>query len=274
MNSATGKRIRLGRLLSSDTNRGLIIAYSHGLLLGPQMGMRTVREMEATIDACRAADGIMISPGMVDRLAARFVGRGKPSLVVHLDWSNFSRRVLPYPQGSQVSLAAVEEVAAAGADAVMSYLLLGFEDARAEALEIERNARLARACERSGLVLMIEPRYAGERIHSARKTETAIMQLYCRISAEVGADLVKVIWPGSSEAMNALAESCPAPLLVAGGERNASKEGEVFDVARCAINAGASGLVFGRKVYQAPNPGKIVAKLREIVDLPGDRQPD
>ena len=175
---------------------------------------------------------------------------------------------------SQVSLAAVEEVAAAGADAVMSYLLLGFEDARAEALEIERNARLARACERSGLVLMIEPRYAGERIHSARKTETAIMQLYCRISAEVGADLVKVIWPGSSEAMNALAESCPAPLLVAGGERNASKEGEVFDVARCAINAGASGLVFGRKVYQAPNPGKIVAKLREIVDLPGDRQPD
>ena len=83
--------------------------------------------------------------------------------MVHLDWSNFSRPVLPYEQGSQASIAVIDDVAAAGADAVMTYLMVGDDDPRREAEEIDRNAKTSRACERAGLVHMVEPRHSLER---------------------------------------------------------------------------------------------------------------
>jgi class I fructose-bisphosphate aldolase len=265
MDSGTGKRIRLGRLFDSESGRGIILAYSHGLLLGPQLGQRTLEDMATTIKACASAEAIMISPGLIPHLEFGFVGRDRPSLVVHLDWTNFSRKVLPYEEGTQVSIAAVEEVAAAGADAVMSYLLLGFDAPDREAVEIDRNARLARVCDRLGIALMIEPRYAQESRHPDRKLDLAVMQLYCRIAAEVGADLVKVVWPGSVAAMREIVDTCPAPVLVAGGAHNREDPDAAFRIARDAVAGGARGLVFGRNIYQSADPGKTLMLLREIM---------
>ena len=47
----------------------------------------------------------------------------------------------------------IEDVLAAGADAVMTYLYMGYEDPEREKLEIGQNARLARACERWGVAM-------------------------------------------------------------------------------------------------------------------------
>ena len=111
---------------------------------------------------------------------------------------------------------------AAGADAVMTYLYVGYEDPEREKMEVERNARLARACEKWGLAVMIEPRSARERTNAEDKT-TRLLAMYCRISAEIGADIVKCIYPGNVEALRTVVEGCPAPLLVAGGARRKTR---------------------------------------------------
>jgi len=271
MDSRTGKRIRMGRLVNDLSGRTIVVAYSHGLILGPQPGLRTVAEMRAMVDHCRLADGLMVSPGMVRSLEHAFVGRTRPSLVVHLDWTNFSRGVLPYEQGSQVAVASIEEVAAAGADAVMTYLLLGDDDPRREADEIDRNARVARACERLGLVHMIEPRHSLERRNPERKLEPAIMQLSCRMAAEIGADLVKCVWSGSTESMRSIVESCPVPVLVAGGARDEREPDRGMAIARDAVAAGCAGIVFGRTIYQSADPAATLDELRRIVHARIDR---
>jgi class I fructose-bisphosphate aldolase len=260
----TGKRIRLGRLFGPD-GKTIIVAYSHGLLLGPLPGMQSKTEMVRTVESLCAADGIMISPGMVLPLENAFVGQGRPSLVIHLDWTNFSRGILPYEQGVQVSIASIEEVAAAGADAVMTYLLVGNDDPELEAREIARNAAVARACERAGIVHMIEPRSSQERRAPASRTDLEIMRLYTRIAAEIGADIVKCIWSGSVESMTAIVEACPAPILVAGGARTADP-GEAVVLARQAASVGCSGLVFGRNVYQADDPPGMLRALRHALE--------
>jgi class I fructose-bisphosphate aldolase len=259
VDSRTGKSIRLGRLIDEQSGRTIIVAYSHGLLLGPLPGMRTVTEMEALTDACRSAEGIMVSPGMIRALEQSFIGRTRPSLVVHLDWTNFSRSVVPYEQGSQASAARIEEVAAAGADAVMTYLILGDDNPHREAEEIERNARTARDCERMGLVHMIEPRHALERRSPERKLDPAIMR------AELGADLVKCIWPGSVDAMQEITATCPVPVLVAGGARLDDDPDRGLLIAKAAMDGGARGLVFGRSIYQSPDPGATLRSLRRVV---------
>lgn len=271
MDTRTGKKIRLGRLFGTH-GRSLIVAYSHGVLMGPLPGMATGQEMERFAAAMGEADGLMVTPGMVTRLEAAFVGRQAPALVIHLDWQNFSRRTLPVREGLCAPLAEIEQVVASAADAVMTYLFVGHEDPRDEREEIARNARLARDCERWGLPLMIEPRSAREKQHAEDKSDPAIMAMYCRISAEIGADLVKCIDPGDAGTLEQIIDGCPAPVLVAGGARKERLE-DGIDAAARALRAGAAGLVFGRNIYQADDPAAALSAFRRVVDETPAREP-
>ena len=125
----------------------------------------------------------------------------------------------------------------------------------------ERRA-LARDCERVGMVLMIEPRLAMEKSRPDIRVDPAIMKLYCRISAEVGADIVKCIWSESVETMRDIAATCPVPVLMAGGPKK-DTVAEAIKMAQQAMEAGCQGLVFGRNVYQSPDPASVLAALRE-----------
>jgi class I fructose-bisphosphate aldolase len=264
VDSRTGKKIRLGRLFRQESGRTLILAYSHGVLMGPQPGMSGLAEMRQVAMSLGKADGLMVAPGMVSKLEAAFIGRDRPALVVQLDYQSFSRRVLSYTEGAAVEMGEIADVLAAGADGVMTYLYVGFEDPEREKLEISRNARLARACERWGVALMIEPRSARERTHPEDKTDTQVLSLYCRVAAEIGADLVKCIYPGSADALREIIAGCPAPLLLAGGARSNTPEG-AYRQAQEAIQAGAAGLVFGRNIFQADDPTVELDRYLRIV---------
>lgn len=265
MDARTGKKIRMGRLFNQQSQRSIIVAYSHGVLMGPQPGMQTLAEMAANTHALRAADGIMITPGVTTSLEDAFIGRDRPSLVIHMDWQSFGRDVLaPRRDGTVTSLATVEDVAATGADALMSYLYLGQEDPHLERMEIERNAHLARACDRLGLVLIIEPRSAREKTQPEEETRPEVLATYCRIAAEIGADLIKCVWPGSAERFAPVAKTCLAPVLMAGG-RHLDHARDALQLAYDAVQAGAAGLVFGRNIYQAENTERMLAALRSVV---------
>lgn len=264
MDSRTGKKIRMGRLFDQASGRALIVAYSHGVLMGPRPGMRSLQEMQRLAAAMQNADGLMVTPGMLPALEAAFIGRDHPSLILHLDYQNFSRTILPYSQGATAALAEIEEVVAAGADAVMTYLYLGYDDPQHEKMEIERNARTARLCEKWGLLLMIEPRSAREAAHPEDKSDPQLLAMYCRIAAEIGADLVKCIYPGSTAAMAQVIDGCPAPVLVAGGSKADSPQA-AYQRAQGAIAAGAAGLVFGRNIYERPDPAQELERYRQIV---------
>jgi class I fructose-bisphosphate aldolase len=254
------------------SGRYLIVAYSHGVLMGPAAGMETLDQMRAFATGIRGIEGLMIAPGLLPALEMAFVGRDRPSLVIHLDWQNFSRSVLPPAYGVSAQLATIERVIAAGADAVMTYLFLGHEDPREEREEIARNASIVNECARLGLPVMIEPRSAREKTIPGDKEDVDVMSTYCRIAAEIGADLVKCIYPGSTEKMARIAETCTAPVLVAGGARRESP-GAALEVATSAMAAGARGLVFGRNVYQASDPQAVVDALGRVVHRPSEQVP-
>lgn len=264
MDARIGKKIRAGRLFNQKSGRSLIVAYSHGVLMGPGPGMETLVEIQRMAEAVREADGLMVTPGMLRYVEDAFVGRDRPSLVIHLDYQSFSRSIRPYEQGATVEMAQIEEVVAAGADAVMTYLYIAYDDPEREKMEIARNARLARACERWGVLLMIEPRSAREATDPGDKTDSQLLAMYCRIAAEIGADIVKCIYAGTTEKMAEVISGCPAPVLVAGGARAAEPQ-QAFQQAASAIEAGAAGLVFGRNIYQSADPAAAVARYRQII---------
>jgi fructose-bisphosphate aldolase, class I len=269
MDARTGKLIRTGRLFDPASARAIVVALSHGVLLGPSAGMESLARLRATSAALIAADALMVAPGLVESLEDVFVGRDRPALIVHADWQNASRSVF---RGEGPALTAVgaattataDEAAAAGAIAVMTFLYAGFDDPALERDEVARNAVMARACERVGILHMIEPRSARERTRPAERHDPVVGAYLARLAAEIGADIVKVIHPGSREALAQVVDGCPAPVLLAGGsEAEDPERGDAL--AADAVATGCRGLVFGRAIVRADDPAATLARFRAIV---------
>lgn len=276
MDSRTGKKIRLGRIFDQQSGNCLIVAYSHGVIMGPLSGMRSLDEMKRATMAMANVDGLMIAPGTVTQLEDAFIGKQRPALFIHFDYQSYVRKVLPYPVGATVELGTVESALTAGADAIMSYQYIGHEDPEIEKLEIQRNARIARECDRLGMVYMIEGLSARENTHPETKHDASVIALSARIAADLGADIVKIQPPATAdspinlEAVAEIAETCPVPLLLAGGAKCATKE-MAYEIAEQSMRAGARGLVFGRNIFEADDIDAEVNRYRQIVH--GTAQP-
>ncbi|MFJ8752441.1 class I fructose-bisphosphate aldolase [Streptomyces sp. NPDC102441] len=268
MDARTGKKIRLGRLVRPASGRAVVVAASHGVTSGPPAGLRSTAEIRSVFSKLTTADGVMVTPGMVPLLEDTFTGRDKPGLILHLDWKNHARGIYTpgadgRGEGVLAQLADLEAVAAAGVDAVMTYLYLGQRDTRLERAEVERNARIARDCERLGLGLIIEPRSALEG-DDPDALSAKVMSMYCRISADIGADLVKALWPGSPEAFAEVTESCYVPILLAGG-KGGDDPLDTLALAHDAVTAGGGGVMFGRRVFRAEQPERVLSALHAVV---------
>lgn len=276
MDARTGKRIRAGQLFDPVSGRAIVVALSHGVLLGPAPGFAPLEQLRRTALSLCAADALMVAPGLVAPLEDAFVGRDRPALVVHADWQSASRSVFRSVTEADAgagaanarvaaeTTATAEEAAAAGAVAVMTFLFAGFDDPALERDEIRRAAQMARACERAGILHIIEPRSAGERARPSDRTDPRIGAYLARIAAEIGADIVKVVYPGSREALAEVVAGCPAPVLLAGGrEAEDPERGE--ELAADAIATGCRGLVFGRAIVRAADPAAALARYRVIV---------
>ena len=67
-----------------------------------------------------------------------------------------------------------------------------------------------------------------------------------------------------ADARSSLLEASFAPVLVLGGSLQADPVA-ALKLAADAIQSGARGVVFGRNVFQAPDPERMVAALCEVV---------
>lgn len=270
MDSRTGKKIRLGRILDPRSGRTIVVAASHGVLTGAPRGLKKVQDMRMAFGQMVGANGIMVAPGSVEKVEDSFVGRERPSLIVHIDWKSFGRKLFvpgegSISEGTTAQLATIDEVAAAGADAIMSYLYVGQNDNELERREIERNARLAADCSRLGIGFIIEPRAALDYRDNSQVSNPELLSWYCRMSAEIGADIVKCIWPGSTDAYREIVGNTTVPVVLAGGSAGDDRILETMERAYATVEAGGAGVMFGRRIYSSASPSAVLAGLRAII---------
>jgi DhnA family fructose-bisphosphate aldolase class Ia len=84
-----------------------------------------------------------------------------------------------------------------------------------------------------------------------------------RIGMELGADIIKTNYCGNIEAFKQVLATVRLPTLIAGGPSEG--EHDTLRIAQDAIQAGAAGVAFGRRVWQADDPESLVRRLREVV---------
>ena len=110
------------------------------------------------------------------------------------------------------------------------------------------------------LLAMVYPR--GPKIKDSYDPD--IIAHCARLGAELGADVVKVSYTGSSETFRKVVEGCPVPVVIAGGPKMDSDKA-VLEMVKGAIEAGGAGVSIGRNAFQHKDPRKIVRAIARIV---------
>ena len=90
--------------------------------------------------------------------------------------------------------------------------------------------------------------------------DVANVKLAARVGAELGADIVKVVYTGRPETFSQVVVGCPVPVVIAGGPKMASDE-DIFRMVEGALKAGASGVSIGRNAFQHKTPDRMVRAL-------------
>lgn len=257
----SGAELRLGRLFDRRSGRSFITAFDHGaaLRVPPEAG-RALDVVEKIVAG--EPDGVLISPGLLKQASHLFAFRGAPVPVIRADWAMLDDRTRDLGEQYRVLLGPTD-AAALGAGAVVMYLIHGPEEGAMFADNVRAISEAAADAHSVGLPLIVEATLWGSRIED--KKDPDLLAFVCRMAAELGADAVKTEYTGDPTTMAEVVEGCPVPILTLGGAKGGSDEVAVVEAARGAMEGGARGIVFGRNVWQADDPVKMAAALREAV---------
>lgn len=243
-----GRDIRLARILNDG--KILCIPMDHGISNGPIRGLEDVHNM---IYQCSSA-------GLTCVLVNKGIIKSMPwppniGLIAHF---SASTSIGPAPN-RKILIGSVEEAIRLGADAVSLHINIGSKE---EPEMLQKLGMISDKCDEWSvpLVAMMYPR--GENIKNPHDPE--IVAHAARVGAEAGADIVKTVYTGDSDSFKRVVESCPVPIVIAGGPK-ASTDREVLEMCEGAMKAGAKGVTFGRNIFQHKNPPGIVRALYKII---------
>jgi DhnA family fructose-bisphosphate aldolase class Ia len=145
-----------------------------------------------------------------------------------------------------------------GADAVSIHVNIGAEN---EGDMLEAFGQVAGDAERWGMPLlaMVYPR--GPKVENEK--DVAHVKIGARVGAELGADIVKVPYTGSTETFREVVEGSPIPVVIAGGSKLSDED--TLKMVEGAVEAGAAGLSMGRNAFQHEDPILLVSAACAIV---------
>lgn len=232
--------------------RCLLLALDHGPAEGLLPGAVRLPELLAGL-AERPIQGVVLHQGMARAHALDL----SPSVQLAVQLSAGTKHGLP--GYGQTQVCSVQQAARLGADAVSLRVNIGND------LEDRMLADLGAVVEEAHLlglpVLAVIYARGGQIV---QELDPSLIAHCVRLGGELGADLVSAPFSGDPESFALALESCPVPVLVAGGPRQADFDAYLAMTAK-ALACGAAGVLVGRNVLLQPDPLACLDRLIGLV---------
>jgi len=279
---SAGKKARLHRILREHGMRNgtaIFLPYDQGLEHGPRdfFANPAASDPRYIIELALEGgfNGIAIQIGLAEKFYWDYAG--EIPLVLKLNGkTDIASAIDPL---SPVN-ATVEDAVRLGADAVGYTLYVG---SPAQERDFAQYFRVREDAQRLGMPLIVWAYPRGAAIDAkGGKDSFYAVDYAARTASELGADVVKVNFPhpeklsdvpdpylaefSSQQAIEAVVRSANRTLLLVSGGERAGDEA-MLEKARQAMEAGATGLIFGRNVWQREHSESLrfVARLKEIL---------
>jgi putative autoinducer-2 (AI-2) aldolase len=238
-----GMKNRLARIFNPRSGKTVMLAFDHGYFQGPTTGLErvdvTIRPLVPFADALMLTRGILrsvIEPSSTNAVVMR--ASGGPSILKELSNEHIA-----------VDL---EDALRMNVSAIAVQVFIGGEF---ETQTVNNMTRLVDKGMRYGMPVLGVTAVGTELVRDAR-----YIGLATRILAELGVSIVKTYFvPGFEQ----VAAACPVPIVIAGGKK--LPEREALQMAKDAINQGASGVDMGRNIFQSDSPTAMIGAVRKVV---------
>lgn len=279
---SAGKKARLHRILYQhglQNGTALFLPYDQGLEHGPRDFFANPGASDPNYVIGLALEGgfngIAIQIGLAEKFYWDYAG--EVPLVLKLNGkTDIPSAIDPL---SPVN-ATVEDAVRLGADAVGYTLYVGTP---AQEHDFAQYLRVRQDAQRLGIPLIVWAYPRGSAIDDkGGKDSFYAVDYAARTASELGADVVKVNFPhpdkqfdlpgpyrsefSAQQAIDAVVRSANRTLLLVSGGERAGDEA-MLEKARQSMEAGATGLIFGRNIWQRPRDESLrfVAALKEIL---------
>lgn len=248
----SGKKRRMGRIFKTD-GKAVMIAVNHGLGYGPAEGIDDMHRLFGKIMP-QKPDAITMHKGIAKCFADEL---GRDTALI-LKVTNATRYFSP----EETTVAQVADAVCLGADAIAVGLSLCGPK---EADEIARAGRFVSEADAMGIPVIAHSYPCGGFLNDAEKFLVKNVAYAVRVAQEIGIDIIKTYWTGDQKSFEQIvAIGAPAKVVISGGPRCATLR-ECFEMTKAGIDSGASGITYGRNIWQHPYPEAVTAGLIEIV---------
>jgi len=247
-----GKRIRIERIMNRETGRTIIIPLDHGMSVGTIRGLEDLAKVVDKV-ARGGANAVLEHSGMVGAGHREY---GKDiGLIIHLSGAT---SLAPDPD-HKVIVCTVERALKMGADACSIHVNIGADD---EPQMLHDAHKISESCREWGMPLLAMMYPRGKKIKDENDPE--VVNIAVRVGAELGADIVKTNYTGDIDSFKYIVSGVPVPVIIAGGPKMDTIP-QLLQVVYDSIQAGGAGVAFGRNVFQAAEPTKLVSAIAKIV---------
>lgn len=251
-----GKTLRLANMFHPDSGTSVVIPIDHGIESAEFTELDDPRALIRSL-ADVGVDGFLMRRGMAEFAAPEYAGRG--ALVQRVS----ARSGLATGAAGEAMIGGVEQAVRNGADAICATFMVGGED---ETYQLTEFGRLADECAAAEMPLVGEvfpyPRPGAEAYDGPFTVDE--MRMAVRTSAEEGADVIKTWYTGDPSSYSRVISTSTVPVLIAGGPP-ARTPRDVLEMVHGAMEAGAKGLMMGRKIWRSENPAATTSALLAIV---------
>ena len=262
----TTHKVRMNRLLKNG--RCLDVAIDHGVCNEPTF-LNGLEDMASVVEQLVAAgpDAIQMNLGQSDLLQTQ-PGKDKPALVMRVDMGNPYNAIRHRSMWSMLQNEAEPIRAALQMDAACVVVNLFMLPDEPELFRqcVANIGRVRNECDKYGMPLMIEPLVmqhndgrGGYMVDGDREKIVTLV----RLAREMGADIVKADPTANAEDFHEVVEAARCPVLVRGGGKEDIES--VFSKAEQLLKQGAHGMVYGRNIYQHPDPSRVVKAFMAMI---------
>ncbi len=261
------KAARMNRLFG-PSGHCFDVAIDHGMF-NERGFLGGIEDMHTAIHtvAKAAPDAIQLPPGTAPILQA-LPGRDRPALVLRTDIANVYGNPLPRTLFSEVIADPVEQGLALDAASVVVNLLMLPDQPEVHAACIRNINRLKRACDQTGMPLMVEPLVMQDNTKAGGGYMVdgdidKILPLV-RQAVELGADIIKADPCEDVRDYHRVIEIANRiPVLVRGGGK--VSDAEILSRTEALMGQGAKGIVYGRNVIHHAHPAAMTKALMAVV---------
>jgi putative autoinducer-2 (AI-2) aldolase len=241
-----GLNNRIARMFPTGDGNTVMLAVDHGYFMGPT---RRLENPRATIGPLIPhADALALTRGI---LRTSVPPTAQVPIVLRVSGGV---TVLKEDLSDEALTTPMKEALRLNCSAVALSVFVG---APHEHASLNNLAQLVSEGEDAGMPVMAITAVGKE----LEKRDARYLALACRVSAELGAHLVKTYY---CEEFAKVVEGCPVPLVVAGGPKLDSDRA-ALELAHSAISLGAHGIDMGRNIWQSDHPVPMLKALRAIV---------